>query len=208
MRFTACLLLLLANTMAISASPQKRASLIKLDPATVQIAGLELLKPKQPCRNWAWASVVELMLAKQKVTLSQTELILKSNLGELCIETPVDFKAIGKVVDGDYVLDDGSKVQVESVIIGGAPTDVGYLIDSVKQGRPLLMLWRGRPVVLQGLEYDEYIYPNNQRMYEARKLTLLDPLGDKPLVFDKLVDSPSELGGVFEVRVGPVKHWR
>jgi hypothetical protein len=58
-------------------------------------------------------------------------------------------------------------------------------------------------VLLQSIDYDEYIYPNNQRMFEALKLTLVDPLSDKPIVFEKGTDDLSDLGGVVEVRVGP-----
>lgn len=209
LRRSATLILVLASVLpAVAGKPKPRPTLVKLDPAIEQIANLKLLTPKQPCPNWAWASAVELMLARQNVVLDQTYWILKANAGEVCIENPVDLGMIRKAVEGDYVQPDGDKIHIGVVVTPGVPNDVGYLIRSIREGRPLLILWRGRPVVLQAIEFDEYIYPNNQRMYEARKLTFLDPLGEKPIVFDKATDKPSDLGGILEVRVGPIEHFR
>jgi hypothetical protein len=184
-------------------------SLVKLPPKTVDIAGLEVPNPKQACPNWAWAAAVELMLHRQNVTdYPQTYWIYKSAGGELCIEAPIDLSQLKKWVDGNYKLMDGSDAHFEATVVAGAPQDVGYLIRLLQQGTPALVLWKGRPLVLQALEYDEYIYPNAQRMYEARKLTLLDPFGKQPLVFDKATDDMSEIGGVLAVTVGPVEHWK
>ncbi len=184
-------------------------TLAKLPPKTAEIADLKVPAPKQACPNWAWAAAVELMLEKQKVVdYKQTYWILKSAAGELCIETPVDLDQLKHWVDGDYKLMDGNDVHFEGTVVAGPPQVVGYLIGLLHDGVPPLVLWRGRPCVLQSLEYDEYIYPNNQRMYEARKLTLIDPLAKDPVVFDKLKDNLSDLGGVFGVKVGPIEHWR
>lgn len=182
---------------------KKGATLVKMPPATVQIESLNLVKPKQPCLNWAWASAMETLLAREKVEVSQTEMILKTDLGELCIDAPVDLLKIKKLLDGRYVLADGSKVMVEVVVTSGPPTDVGYLVKQTKLNHPLLLTWKGRPLVLQSVEYDEYIYPNSQRMFEARKLTMIDPLFDKPVTFEKLVDDTNDLGGTLELLVTP-----
>ena len=193
----------------LHAGKKPRPTLVKQPPKTAEIADLKIPTPKQACPNWAWATAVELMLEKQNVVdYKQTYWILKSAAGELCIETPIDLDQLKHWVDGDYKLMDGSDVHFEGTVVSGPPQDVGYLIRLLQEGRPALVLWRGRPLILQSVEYDEYIYPNNQRMYEARKLTMLDPLAKDPIVFDKTKDDPADLGGVFEVRVGPIEHWR
>ena len=207
MRRAAVLVLLLS--VPLWAGKKARPSLVKLPPKTAEIADLKVPAPKQACPNWAWAAVVELMLEKQKVVdYRQTYWILKSAAGELCIETPVDLDQLKHWVDGDYKLMDGNDVHFEGTVVAGPPQDVGYLIHLLQDGVPPLVLWRGRPCVLQSVEYDEYIYPNNQRMYEARKLTLIDPLSKDPVVFDKTKDDLSDLGGVLAVKVGPIEHWR
>lgn len=203
------LLLLLLLALPAWAGKKPRATLVKLDPATIRLSELKFPELKQPCINWVWAGAVEAMLAHQDVTdLKQTHWVLKAYAGEICSEVPLDFGALKKVVDGDYVLLDGRKINLEVIVTPGTPWDMGYLIRSLRENQPLLMIWRGRPVILTGMEYDEYIYPNNQRMFEARKLWFLDPLGGKPDTFDKATDDPAEITGIFEVRAGPPVHFR
>ncbi|HVZ17977.1 MAG TPA: hypothetical protein VG897_12715 [Terriglobales bacterium] len=201
--------LLLLFSIPLWAGKKPLPTLVKQPPKTAEIADLKVPALKQACPNWAWAAAVELMLEKQNVTdYKQSYWILKSAGGELCIETPIDLDQLKHWVDGDYTLMDGRKLHFEGTVISGAPQDVGYLIRLLQDGVPALVLWRGHPYVLQGVEYDEYIYPNNQRMYEARKLMMLDPMGKEPVVFEKLKDDLSDLGGVFAVKVGPIEHWR
>jgi len=196
-------------TVPLWGGKKPRPTLVREDPKTVEIAGLTVPKPKQACPNWAWASAVELILEKQDVVdYKQTYWIMKSAGGELCIESAVDLDQLKRWIDGDYKLPDGSDVHFETTVTPGAPQDVGYLIRLLQEGHPAMVLWQGRPLVLQAVEYDEYIYPNAQRMFEARKLTMIDPLAKDPVVFDKTKDDPKDMGGVLEVKVGPVEHFR
>jgi hypothetical protein len=194
--------------LSIIAVAQKKSqfSMVKLPPKTVAIENLQIPHPKQPCPNWAWAVAVQLMLNRQNVMdITQSDWVLKAFSGELCVDVPVDLHMIKRVVDGNYILLDGRHVQLEAIVTDGAPTEVGYLVHSVETGMPLLVLWRGRPMVLQAIEYDESIYPNNQRMFEARKLTLVDPISGKSETFDKSKDDTAEIGGMLEVKVEEVK---
>lgn len=205
----ACLCLLLVMVYSAHAGkPKPRPTLVKLDPQTEEIAELKLAEPKQACPNWQWASIAEAALASQGFSLGQTDMILKANGGEVCTLAAVELNDIKKALQGIYVQPDGSKVEVEAVILPGVPRDVGYLIGRIRDKKPLLILWRGHPYALKAIEYDEYVYPNDQRMYEARKLTLLDPESGKELIFDKEKDNALDLGGTLELRVGPVQHFR
>jgi hypothetical protein len=201
-QLVACVFLL---SCMVFAGKKPNATLVKLPPQTVELKDFKAIRAKQPCPNWAWAAIVEMMLAHQDVPdMTQTDWILKANAGEVCIETPVDLESVKRVIDGDYVLLANRKVHIETVVTPGAPSDVGYLIQNVQAGNPLLLLWHGRPMAVQAIEYDEYIYPNNQRMYEVLKLTMVDPVTGKTELFDKAKDSPSEIGGALEVRVSPL----
>src|SRR5215813_11996567 len=203
MLFRVLLTITVATSLLYAGDKPKGASLVKLPTATAEVKGLEVPRPKQACPNWAWAALLELMLAERDFDLKQTYWVLKAFPGELCVESPVNLDYIRDTVKGDYVLMDGRHVHLSGVVTKGAPTDVGYLIANLREGHPLMLLWRGRPVLLQSIDYDEYVYPNDQRMFEALKLTMIDPLDDKPVVFEKGTDAMSDLGGVFEVRVGP-----
>jgi hypothetical protein len=145
-----------------------------------------------------------MMLARQGVDIKQVDWIMKANGGEVCIESTPVLDDVKRVVTGNYVQPDGSKIHISGIVTKGA-NDVGYLIGSLREERPLLILLGGRVLVLQSLLYDEYIYPNNQRMFEVVKMTLLDPLGGDPVIFDKAADDPGLVQGIFEVRVGPIE---
>jgi hypothetical protein len=209
MRRTVAFVLLLVVLPLNAAKKKPLPTLVKLPPKTAEIADLAVPKPKQSCPNWAWAAAVQLMLEKQNISgYDQTYWVTKSALGELCIESDIDLNQLKKWVDGNYKLSDGGDVHFESTVVSGAPQDVGYLIRLMKENRPAILLYQGRPLILQAIEYDEYIYPNDQRMYETRTLKMIDPLSKDPVVFDKSKDNISDLGGVFEVTVGPVEHWK
>lgn len=189
--------------------PQVNPMLVKKPPQIAEIASLKVPQPKQACPNWAWAAAVQLMLQQQQVTGFDEEYwILKSAGGELCIEQPVDLDQLKQWIDGEYVLNDGTHADFDSTITPGAPQDVSYFVDLLQKGHTAMVLWKGRPCVLKAIEYDEYVYPNGQRTFEARKLTLIDPLAKAPIVFDKTKDDMADLGGVFEVKVGPVNHFK
>ena len=203
-RAVAILLFLLALPLWAGKNKNLNPGLMKKPPQTAEIADLEVPQPKQNCPNWAWAAAFQLMLAEQNIAdYKQNYWVMKSAGGELCIEEPIDLDRLKQWVDGDYKVADGSYMHFQGVVTP-ALTDVIYFVDQLKHGQTAMLLWHGKPYVLQAIEYDEYIFPNGQRMFEARKLTLLDPITKKADVFEKTKDDPSELGGVFEVKAGPV----
>lgn len=207
---SAVAILLIAAAIPVSAGNKKPLpTLVKKPPQTAEIPNVKVPKPQQACPNWAWASALQLMLEQQHVVdYGQEYWILKSAAGDLCIESPVDLEQLKEWIDGDYKLMDGSDVHFEATVTSGAPDDVAHFVQLLKDGQTALVLWKGRPCVLQAIEYDEYIYPNNQRMFEARKLILVDPLSKDPVVFEKTKDDIADIGGVLEVKVGPIDHFR
>ena len=207
----AAAILLIISALPLLAGDKKvtLGPLVKRDPQTAEIKDLQVPKPKQACPNWAWAAVVQLMLEKQNVTdYPQTYWVLKSAAGELCIESPIDLNQLKHWVEGDYILSDSSHVHFGGIVTPGAPQDVAHLVALLREGHPVMVIWQGRACVLKSIEYDEYIYPNNQRMFEARKLVLVDPLAKDPVLIDKTKDDLSQFGGVFELKVGPIDHFR
>ena len=210
MRCAAVLLLIVVTLPLLAGKKQQlNPALVKKDPQTAEIADLKVPKLKQACPNWGWAAAIELMLEQQKVVdYKQDYWVTKSAGGELCIEKPIDLDQLKQWVDGDYKLMDGNDVHFEATVTPGAPQDVSHFVQLLKDRQTALVLWSGHPYLLKAIEYDEYIFPNGQRMFEARKLTMLDPLGKDPVVFEKTKDNMDDLGGMLEVKVGPIEHWR
>jgi hypothetical protein len=90
---------------------------------------------------------------------------------------------------------------------------MGHIISSLRQGRPFILLWKGHPLLVTGMVYDEYGYPNGQRMYEVRDIEMLDllyPDGDERRTrsFVKGTDNLDEIGGILEVISEPIRHFR
>jgi hypothetical protein len=185
----------------------------QLPQGSVTVEGLAVATPKQNCENWLWAAEVETILKAQKVDLPQTYWVQQANLGEVCVDAPVDLEAIASLIERDYQLEDGSKFHLTAVRTAGAPTDMGHIISSLRQGRPFILLWKGHTLLVTGMVYDEYGYPNGQRMYEVREIDMLDPLypdGDERRIrsFVKGSDNMDEIGGALEVISEPIRHFR
>ncbi len=206
---------LLLSCVHVPSHAKKSASNIlqQLPQGYVSIEGLAAVAPKQKCENWLWAAEVETILKTQNIDLPQTYWVQQANLGEVCVDTPVDLESIASLVDRDYQLDDGSKFHLTALRTTGPPTDLGHIISSLRQGRPFILLWKEHPLLVTGMVYDEYGYPNGQRMYEAVEIDMLDllyPEGDerRHQSFVKSINDMDEIGGTLEVIAVPVDPFR
>ncbi len=191
-------------------SAKKKGAPLQLVPdQSAEITDLIVPPVSQDCFNWSRAAGIETMLRAQQVaTLPQSFFIRKLYPGDLCVDEAVDFERLGRAVDGEYVIDAGRKVRLESRFTPGPPTIPDDLIAPLRQGHPLLLFWKARAYVLYGVTYDEYLYPNGQRMYLIRELKLLDPLdrgAGRRVSFINGKDNPAEIVGIFEVTAEPIQ---
>ncbi len=202
------LFILIAAVPLSAAGKPHGAPLVRLADQTVELKAFWMPTPAQKCTNWAWAAVVEAMLRAQQVTIKQNAWVQKANYGEVCVEGAPTMEALARVIDGNYVLDDGSHVRLQSRYVSGAPSAPGDLIMPLRRGQPLLMFWKSRALVVHGVTYDEYIYPNGQRMFQIKQISLLDPLlsgKEREVLFVNGRDNPADVGGIFRVEVIPEK---
>jgi hypothetical protein len=202
-----CVLLALALPLSADKKP-KGASLVRLPDQAVELKVFWLPTPVQKCTNWAWAVAVEAMLKSQQVSMRQNVWVQKADFGEVCIDVAPTMEKLAQVVGGPYVLDDGRHVRFEPRYVSSAPTVPDDLILPLQQGRPVLLFWKSRALVVRAVVYDEYIYPNNQRMFEIKEIKLVDPLlkgKEREFSFVNGRDNPAEIGGIFQVVVVPDK---
>jgi hypothetical protein len=200
------LIVALLLVLPAMAGKKKVAPLVHLPPQTVELAALKLAAPAQKCTNYAWAVAVEAMLRAQDVALDQHFWVQKANGGELCIEPLPALDGLATVINGTYVLNDGRKVRVETRVRSGAPLP-DDTIPPLRRNHPVLVFWRSRAYVLKAATYDEYIYPNAQRMFQIREMKLVDPLlrgPDAETTFVNGRDDPAEITGVVSIRVEPI----
>lgn len=175
----------------------------------VGLPNLVGIAAKQACQNWAWAADVETILHTQNVNLDQNYWVMKADGGEVCKDQLANLAALGKVIDGEYVLADGRRVRLEATSIAGAPTNAGPLVLAPRVGRPLIFVWKGHPYLYRGMNYDEYVSGNGQRDFVVRQLELADPYyssAEKQIAaFDREKDDAAEINGMMDVVATPIE---
>jgi len=202
-----CIAVLALCTLPAGAQKKtKGAPIYKLPPKTVVVEDIKVSTPAQPCTNYAWAVAVEAMLRVQQVPLDQHFWVQKINNGELCIEPLPDWDRFARLLNGTYTLDDGRKFTLEVQITAGGPTP-DQAIPPLNKGVPILIFWKSRAYLLRGVVYDEYIYPNGQRMFQIREMKLLDPLASakqREVSFVNGTDDPAEVNAVVSIAATPL----
>ena len=164
---------------------------------------------KQKCGNWAWAAALETALRAQGVPLDQTFWVLRLNNGEPCLDSPGAPDDLIRYLERDpHVLDNGRKVRLHVNYTPGPPNSMDMLIRSVQQNRPVIIYWRGRARILEGITYDENVTPTGDHFFMARELRMIDLYaGSKDSAriskFTKGVDSLAEFEGTMQVQVVP-----
>ncbi len=190
--------------------PQPQPTLLARPNQVVDINGLKVPEPAQKCENFGWAAGLELMLRMQGVQLDQKYWITKIEGGELCQEQLRPMDELAQAVDGEYQLDSGPKVRLKTKYTVGPPTVLDDMIVSIREGSPWLFVWKGRAYLVDGLVYDEYIGPNNARIFMVKEIKLLDPLAAKDdpqrqVSFVRGRDNLADVDGTMAVRATPIE---
>jgi hypothetical protein len=167
---------------------------------------IELAPADRACENWSWVAGVVNMAATRGAHIDQQYLVDRLYGGSLCIDAAGDLNTLVHQLSHDYVLLDGQKFGLVARFFPGAPTQADPLILSIRQGQPLMLLWRGRSYLLTGMTYDEYIAPTGNKMFIVSELRLFDALGaegKRQVVFSRDQDSPDDLNGLVELSINP-----
>ena len=169
-----------------------------------QVEKVELKPAERPCANWAWVAVISDMAAGRGVRIDQSYLVDRLYGGSRCTDIAGDFDGLAKQITHDYVLPDGQKFALDAKFMPGAPTQADWLVASIRQNRPLMLVWANRAYLLTGLTYDEYIAESGNKIFVITELQLFDPLGERDkqeVVFSRDRDNPDEINGVLNLSV-------
>ncbi len=187
--------------LALHAGAQKGQQHLKPD-QTADLSDTKLVTAKQDCANWGLAAGLEGILAKQKVALDQNFWVMHMNYGEICVEHVPSMELLAKVVNQEFVLEDGRHVRLELHFTPGAPVNIDDILAGLKRDQPSLLLWRGHPYYLVGATYDEYIGSNGSRRFAIKELRLADTFAKQPATtFQRGRDKPEEIDGIVSVSV-------
>lgn len=174
-----------------------------------QSANLEKTRFKtaeKACENWAWVAGIVAMAANRGAQIEQQYLIDRLYGGSKCVTSAVDVESLAEQISHDYVLPDGQKFRLKAQFSVGTPIQPDPLIVAMRQSRPLMLLWRDRPYLLTGVNYDEYTAPTGNKLLIITELRLFDPAANAPkseLTFSREQDNPDDLNGVLDLNVYP-----
>jgi hypothetical protein len=169
---------------------------------SIDVGAAALSTAKRHCENWALAAGLETMLRKQGVALDQSFWIMRINLGELCVDTLPSIESVARVVNNEFVLDDGRHVQLAVRYSPGPPTNVDGVIAGLQQQQVAVLLFHGHPFYLTGATYDLQIGRDGLRRYIIKELRLANTfMGEPGLTFQRYREDNSEIEGILTVSV-------
>lgn len=195
--------LLLLATICVYAGDKKKQILYTKPNQSVDLEAPKLATARQECENWALAAGLEALLKQQDVALDQSYLVMRVYGGELCVpDSPPAIEAFAKIMNNEFVLDDGRHVRLELHFSTGAPTNIDALIYSLKQQQLSLVLLRGHPYYLTGATFDEQIGRDGSRMFIIRELRLANTFAKQPgVTFENGKDNVEDIQGTVSVSV-------
>src|SRR5258708_38094991 len=205
LRQTTALALLLVFSFSAGGNMQKQQQQVYVKPdQTADLAPAKMSTAKENCENWALAAGLETLLQRQNVGLDQSFWVMRLNGGELCVPELPSMDALARVVNKEFVLEDGRHVRLELHFVPGAPVDIGAVIAGLKQQQLSLLLWRGHPYYLAGVTYDERIGRDGSRVFVVKELRLADTYAKQPgVTFQRDHDNADEIAGTLTISVSP-----
>jgi hypothetical protein len=169
------LLLLLLLSLPLFAGKKKGMGVMyRKSGQKVEIANAaaSLSTAHKKCENYAWAAIVETMMHVQQVGLKQEDWAVRTSHGDRCYPSLDDYAQRADALGGDYTLDGGRKVRIHADYAAPQPAAMIY---SLQLGRPLMVVWQGRPYLLYGMVYDELIHSSGKANdFVVREIHLLD----------------------------------
>lgn len=190
----------LSSSLLVAQKSKVAFSLQKIPDQSATVHDVPVVAARQHCENFAFATALETILGAQKVELDQAYWTDKINGGALCLESPGELEKLAKFVDGDYVLGDARRVQLQSTYFSGVPTRVDQLLVPIIQGRPIIFWWKGHAYVATAARWDEFVYPNGQRDILINEISLIDPYQpQRELKFLAGKDRFEDINGIFDV---------
>lgn len=198
---TALLMFAAVSLHAGDKSKKLQQSYQKKPDQIAELGAVKLITARQSCENWAMAAGLEMMLHEKGVSLDQSFWVMRLNYGEICADLP-SIDDLAKVVNNEFVLDDGRHVRLELQFTPGAPDHVDSIIAGLQQKQVAMVIYRSHPYYLSGITYDEYIGKDGSRLFEIKELRLANTFAGRPgIAFERERDDTGEIQGIVTLTV-------
>jgi hypothetical protein len=146
-----------------------------------EVPGLQIQKAQKPCDNWAWWAAVQSTYEQQNLPLPQAFFVDHAD-GGACLndDHPLTMYDVASGATGEYTSPVNGRRYHSEVTLGQTAVPVAMIIGALRAGRPLIMEWRKHPFVVQGIVFDDRVFPGDQHQFQAKELHLINPAnGDK-----------------------------
>ena len=167
------------------------------DTAQAPAAAAAPAKSKAPsskeCADWGWGVVVAEALNYKGVPFDAEYWVDKTFGTTRCLAKVPSAATMAAAIDGDYTLDDGSKVHIKSSV--GVPGAAG-VVEGIDRNQPFVVIWRSIPYLASGIRGVKNVYDDGSVQYVIEEMTLSNPYLEKTVTFTAKTDKESELEAV------------
>ena len=89
--------------------------------------------------------------------------------------------------------------------LGKTAVPIPTIVSALRDGRPMLIVWQAHPYLIQGVLFDDRIYPGAQHTFIGKELHLINPADAKPVKLALDDDSLADITGVMDAVVTELK---
>lgn len=157
----------------------------------VEVSGVSLSVEKS-CGQYEFAAAVQAIAAKSGARIPQAA-IVKQVYGSTDCGPVGDPGALASKLGGSYELGDGDTASLSASYSGGGPGTADAVVVPLSQGRPYIMFWKKRPMVVVAVGFNRTDQNGNLVQYD-------DTRGYPVIQAIRMLDSKS--GGTVEWRRG------
>ena len=205
------LALLLALAAPLQAGKRKKAIEFIRPNQSVELpdAAKTFATAARGCANDTWGAAVRTVLKAQDVDLAAKDVSLRLAGGDACLPALPEFDVLRKSVENDYSLDNDRHVRVRLELAVGPPTAADPLAAELQQRRPLIFIYKGHPLLLSGVTYDEHLINNLHKELWITELRLVDPAAAggseaRTITFKREDPRVADIEGVIRVIATPI----
>jgi hypothetical protein len=154
--------------------------------------------PGEVCESDEWSHAVAAVLEAQDTKLDSKYWATRL-FNNLC-KSGIQLDAVSNRITGDYTLDDGTKIHLKSGVMLRSLPQAAELVASVNERRPIIVVRKGRPYVLNRVDYVDNVYEGISQ-YSISKLYLTNALTGRPTLLEATAENVKELDGTLQIAV-------
>lgn len=161
------------------------------------------------CANDVWAAAVATVLHAQKLDLRAKNFSVRLAGGDGCLQSLPDTDALRKSIEGDYSLGNGRRARVTMAVTPGPPTAPDPLAEQLQAIIPPIAIYKGQPILLYGLTYDEHILPGVYRQLWITELRFVNPAAkigsqQRNVVLTRESNEAGNIEAIIQIKVQPL----